>query len=114
MKIDNYSFGKLVLDGKIYESDIIIYQDKVDSSWWRREGHYLGIEDIKDVIKERPDVVIIGTGYYGAMTVPQETIDYLKKAQVIVKKTPEAVQLFNDISLKGINKKIVAMFHLTC
>ncbi len=114
MKIDNYSFGKLVLDGKIYESDIIIYPGKVDSSWWRREGHYLCIEDIRDVIKEKPDVVIIGTGYYGAMTVPQETIDYLKKVQVIVKKTPEAVQLFNDISLKETNKKIVAMFHLTC
>lgn len=116
MKIDRYSFGKLDLDGKSYESDIIIYPDKVDSSWWRKEGHYLRIEDVKDVIKEKLDVIIIGTGYYGAMTVPKETIDYLKKNnfQVFVEKTPEAVRLFNDISVKDADKGIVAMFHLTC
>lgn len=33
MKIDHYSFGKIIINGKTYPSDVIIYPDSVDSSW---------------------------------------------------------------------------------
>ncbi|MBI5043219.1 MAG: hypothetical protein HZC10_05190 [Nitrospirae bacterium] len=68
MQITHYSFGKIDIDGKTYTSDVIIYPDKVDASWWRKEGHYLQIEGMPDALKnEKPEIIIIGTGYYDAM-----------------------------------------------
>jgi hypothetical protein len=113
MKIEHYSFGSITIDGKTYTSDVIIYPDKIDSSWWRKEGHFLHVVDLKDVINVKPAVLIIGTGYSGAMVVPEETISYLKAQdiEVHVARTEKAVELFNKFRK---DKKTVAALHLTC
>ncbi|MBI5044131.1 MAG: hypothetical protein HZC10_09970 [Nitrospirae bacterium] len=113
MKITYYSFGKIDIDGKTYTSDVIIYPDRVDASWWRKEGHYLQIEDITQAIKEKPEIIIIGTGYFGAMRVSDEALSFLTSKNIIahVEKTGKAVELFNNMP-KG--KKVIALLHLTC
>ena len=113
MHIDDYSFGKIVIGGKTYTSDVIVYPDKVDASWWRKEGHYLQKEDLGDIIKAGPDVVIIGTGNWGVMKVPDETLDFLasKGIAAYAERTEKAVALFNS---QQKNKKVIGAFHLTC
>jgi len=39
--IEHYSFGRIVIDGKEYTKDLIIYPDKIRANWWRKEGHKL-------------------------------------------------------------------------
>ena len=63
--IDSYSFGKIVVDGQSYTSDLILYPDKIDDKWWRKSGHLLLKEDLKDIIHFNPDILIVGTGAYG-------------------------------------------------
>lgn len=113
MKISHYSFGRITVGGKAYSSDIIIYPNSVNSSWWRREGHLLQKEDIEDILVTPVSIVIIGTGFYGAMKVPDETRDYLeaKNIQLHICITSEAVKLYNDLSEK---KDVTAALHLTC
>lgn len=113
MKIQHYSFGKITIDGKTYTSDVIIYPDRVDSSWWRKEGHFLQMDDLRDVVNAQPEVIIIGTGYSGIMNVSDEVISNLKsmKIDMHAARTTEAVDLFNKLSDL---KKIVACLHLTC
>ena len=113
MKIQHYSFGRITIDGKTYTSDVIIYPDRVNSSWWRKEGHFLQMDDLREVLDARPEVIIIGTGYSGVMRVSDEIISNLKsmKIDMHVARTTEAVELFNELS--G-SKKIVACLHLTC
>lgn len=113
-KIEDYDFGRIIVNGKSYKSDIIIFWDKVRSGWWRREGHTLHVEDIADIIDENPDVIVIGTGAYGLMNVLPETENYIKSkgVKLIVKKTKEACKIFNKLSREG--KKVVAALHLTC
>lgn len=113
MHIDDYSFGRMVIDGKTYTSDVIVYPEDINSSWWRKKGHYLQEEDLTDVIAARPDVLVIGTGHSGIMQVPKKTVDAVrsKGIDVFVQKTGEAVHLFNEQS-KG--RKTVGAFHLTC
>ncbi len=115
MKIESYSFGKMVIDGKVYTSDLIIYPERLNPSWWRKEGHGLSLEDLEDIIKERPDVLIIGTGYHGVMKVPERTIEFLKSSgiEVIVERTEKAVEIYNKMESER-SKKIVGAFHLTC
>lgn len=113
MRVDSYSFGNIVINGKTYTSDVIIYKDRVDSSWWRKEGHKLQIVDIEDIIKSRPDILIVGTGAYGVMKVPEETIDYIKSKgiELYIYTTSEAVKQFNILQDK---KNVIAALHLTC
>jgi len=113
MKIEHYSFGTITIDGKSYTSDVIIYPERIDSSWWRKQGHSLHIVDLKDVIPAGPEILIVGTGHSGAMVVPEETLSYLKSKgiDVHIARTDKAVELFNKFQK---NKKTIAALHLTC
>jgi hypothetical protein len=113
VRIGHYSFGRITIDRKTYTSDVIIYPESVDSSWWRKEGHSLHIVDLKDVIPANPEILVIGTGYSGAMVVPGETLSYIKSKgiDVHIARTAEAVELFNKFQK---DKKTIAALHLTC
>jgi hypothetical protein len=113
MKIEHYSFGRITIDGKTYTSDVIIYPGRVDSSWWRKEGHYLQVVDLVDVINAKPEVLIIGTGYSGVMVVPKDTISHLesKGIEVHVARSEKAVEMFNKLQKEKI---VIAALHLTC
>ncbi len=113
MKIEHYSFGKIIIDGNTYISDVIIYPGRVNSSWWRERGHYLQIIDLTDVINALPEILIIGTGYFGRMTVPKETLSHLKSKgiEIYVEHTKKAVELFNTFQN---DKAVIAALHLTC
>ncbi len=111
--INSYNFGRIVVDGKAYTSDVIIFPDKVKDNWWRKEGHALHIEDIDSVVKEDPEVLIVGTGKYGILEVLPETKEYIesKGTELIVEPTDRACEMYNQISK---DKKAVAALHLTC
>ncbi len=114
MKIEAYSFGKITISGKTYTSDVIIYPDSVDPSWWREEGHVLSIKDLQAVLAAKPETLVVGTGYYGMMRVPGETKSFLLSSgiEVRIEQTSRAVELYNDLS--GKNRNVIAALHLTC
>ncbi len=114
MNVNDYRFGRIVIDGSSYSSDVIIMPDKVIDGWWRKQGHELQIEDLNDVMPASPDILVIGTGCFGNMRVPEETVTFLEKHGITVKqaKTGDAVRLFNDLQKECAN--IVAALHLTC
>lgn len=114
MHITEYTFGKIAIDGKTYHSDVIITPNNVKADWWRKEGHNLALSDLSDVIAANPEVVVIGTGYYGRMQVPNTTRDYLhqKGIRLEIAETKEAVERFNQ--LQQACARIVAALHLTC
>jgi hypothetical protein len=113
MEIDHYSFGTITINGKTYTSDVIIYPDSVDPSWWRKEGHSLRPEDLDKALSAKPDLLIIGTGFSGIMKVPGETVLFIqsKGIEVMVQRTEKAVSLYNALSK---TRNIVAALHLTC
>ncbi len=114
MVIDSYSFGRIVIDGRRYSTDVIVYPDRVDDRWWRKEGHHLCVDDIREAVEEMaPEVLVVGTGYEGRMRVLPETRDYLKskRIELFVEKTEDACKVFNKIST---SKKAMAALHLTC
>ena len=113
MHIDGYVFGRIIIDGKTYTTDVILYADMVDSSWWRKEGHSLYKEDLPGIVKAKPDILIIGTGNMGVMQVSESTIKYFEGQgiEVRVAKTGKAVEIFNELSA---GKKVIGAFHLTC
>ncbi len=113
MKIDSYAFGRIVINGKTYTSDVIIYPNRVDATWWRKEGHFFQLIDVEDALQERPEVFVIGTGYAGIMRVPRETIDRIEAQgiEVKVERTSNAVRVYNDF--QG-TRTVIAALHITC
>lgn len=111
--IDSYDFGRIVINGKRYNSDLIVFPDKVRDGWWRKEGHRLHVEDLKDVLEAKPEVLVVGTGYSGLMRVPSETRKYVESEgiELIAQNTTEACKTFNRLVK---SRKVVAALHLTC
>ncbi len=114
MNIDAYQFGKITVDGTAYTTDLIVLPQAVKDSWWRKEGHRLHAEDLGDIEAAKPDVLIVGTGFYGRMVVPDETKEYLQARGIEVHalRTSDAVREFNKLQKKYAS--IVAALHLTC
>jgi hypothetical protein len=111
--IESYSFGEIIISGKTYKSDVIIYPDHVDAHWWRKQGHNLEIDDIKEVIDAKPDIVVIGTGQPGLMHVDDKTREKINNfgIKTIVLPTEKACQEYNHIVNR---QKVIACLHLTC
>jgi len=111
--IESCSFGHITIDGKRYTSDVIIYPDHVYDHWWRKEGHKLSIDDLKEVWQAKPEVLVIGTGHDGLMNVPDEVKEHVasRDIELIVESTKEAYKTYNRIAS---TKRTVAAFHLTC
>ena len=110
--IDEYSFGRIVINKKEYTHDVIILEGKI-IEWWREEGHLCQQKDLMD-IPDKIEILVIGTGASGMMKIDGKAIDYFrqKKVKVIAEMTGDAVNTFNK--LKEQNKKVAAAFHLTC
>ena len=111
--IESYNFGQIVIDGKKYTKDVIIFPDRVKGSWSRKEGHRLSTEDIQEILKEKPEILVVGTGYAGLMKIAPETRERLQSEgiQLIAENTRKACKAYNQLSK---SKKVVAAFHLTC
>lgn len=110
--IESYDFGKIRIDGKEYTHDLIISSDGMES-WWRKESHLVGIEDVKKIVEKKPKTVIFGTGYSGLMEVSKEAKEYLEKLgiEVIIEPTKKACDIHNKLSKK---QEVVVALHLTC
>lgn len=115
MAIEKYEFGEICVDGVTYYSDVIIYPDRVDSSWWRKEGHKLQSADLQEVVAAAPEVLVVGTGYSGCMQVLPETQKFLKRAgiELVAAPTELACRRFNALRGKR-QQRVVAALHLTC
>lgn len=112
--IEKYSFGKIVVDGKTYTDDIKIINGTVISVWWRKSGHQVGINDVKDILDSDTVVLVIGTGKFGMVKLTPSLRDQFNKKgiELIEIKTPESTKIFNRLQKEG--KKVSAGFHLTC
>lgn len=111
--IDSYDFGKIVVNGKSYSSDVIIYPDRVKDDWWRKAGHQLCVDDLEDIIEENPDMIVVGMGDPGLMRVLPETEEYIKSKgiKLVVQSTQEACKTYNRLLS---SQKVIALLHLTC
>jgi len=112
MKIEAYRFGEIIVDGKVYDHDVILSGSEV-RRWVRRESHNASWEEVEDLLELKPEVVIFGTGAMGVMRVPSEVIDKLRSqgVEVVIEQTERAVEIYNQLSRE---KKVVAALHLTC
>jgi len=115
MHIDTYSFGNIRIDGRDYTRDVILLGDEVKGPWWREAGgHVYAVQDFEDLVAAAPEIVVLGTGYFGRVQVLDETLTALAEAgsEIVVEKTGGAVECYNRFADEG--RDVAAALHLTC
>ena len=112
-RIGSYKFVSIVIDGRQYNSDVVIFAGRIKEDWRRKTGHTLHIDDISEAISEKPEILILGTGIFGRVKVPQELAKTVAQSgiKLIARPTKEACKLYNRYYGK---KKAIAVLHLTC
>jgi hypothetical protein len=111
-RLEDYSFGRLVVDGEEHTRDLIVLPDRVVPSWWRRDGHSLVIEDLDEVKDELPERLIVGCGAHGELRPHPAVIEALRERGVEVEAlhTAEAVRRYRELD----ERRTAAALHLTC
>jgi len=73
----------------------------------------LTVAEVKELVEEKPDVIVIGTGIYGALPL-LDVKEYIISSGIefIATKTPEAIEIYKRLCKKG--KRVVAILHITC
>ncbi len=112
--IESYEFGCMEVEGRTHHDDLKIIENRLVGNWWRRRGHTLNPEDIRDILEASVEILVVGTGEYGNMTVTREVSEALSKRgiELISAPTGVAVSKFNDLHAQG--KRVAGAFHLTC
>lgn len=111
--IEEYRFGRIVIDGQVYVKDVIILPDQVHPNWWRADGHRLAYEDLLSVVDEPLDVLVIGIGSNSRMRVPQGVLQKIENRGIrpVVMPTDKACDTYNRLCK---TEKAAAALHLTC
>lgn len=114
MRVDDYRFGHITIAGESYDRDVIITPEGVKPNWWRKQGHRLDRGDLDAIVRAAPRILVVGTGYYGRMQVPEQTRAFLEahNIQLQARPTAEAVEVFNRLQKEYAG--IAAALHLTC
>ena len=111
-RIEGYSFGRVVVDGREETADVIVLPDRVVANWRRREGHGLVLEDLNGVLDELPERLLIGTGANGRLHPDPVTLELLRRRGIEVEALPtdEAVRRYGQLNPAA----TAAALHLTC
>jgi hypothetical protein len=110
--IEDYRFGRIVIDGEEQARDVIVLPDRIVRNWWREDGHKLVMSDLDDVLEELPERLLVGTGAYGQLRPEPETLEQLRERGIEVEALPtaEAVRRYGELD----PRRTAAALHLTC
>jgi hypothetical protein len=111
--IEGCHFGSLRVGGETYTEDLIILPDRIISDWWRGEGHRLRPEDLDVVFETKPDVLVVGSGYFGQLSVSDRAREQLAASgiELVVERTGLAWKTYNALLPTC---PVGAALHLTC
>ncbi len=114
MRIEDYAYGRIVVDGREEHRDLLLTRSGLHPNWWRREGHSLCLEDLDQVFADTPATLVLGTGTTGRMQPPADVLDQVRARgiDVEVMQTDDAVRRYNE--LVGLDVDVAAALHLTC
>jgi hypothetical protein len=111
--IESYSFGKIAIDGRAYTSDVIVTGCGVRGGWRREQGHLLQWKDLEQALSERPEALVVGSGWSAMMKVHDEVRQRARERgmKLVVQPTSSAVDTYNSMAAR---RRVVAALHLTC
>jgi hypothetical protein len=111
-RLEDYSFGRVTVDGHEHTRDLIVLPDRVVPDWWRREGHSLAMDDLDEVLEELPERLVLGVGAQSQLRPDPAVLAALERRGVQVECLPTdaAVRRYGELD----ERRTAAALHLTC
>jgi hypothetical protein len=117
MKIEDYAFGSITIDGEVYHKDLWIVDGSIkirDKSIAKSKfgtSHRISRKELKKVLTPKTRRVIIGSGNLGLVSLTNKAQTYLEEQNIEVEmvKTWELIQ--RNIEIGEYDSGII---HLTC
>jgi len=120
--LEKTGFGYIIVDGKRYNHDIVIHVDgqiskrkKELSKPFKRGLHTpLAPPEVEELLDEGPEVIVIGSGQFGALPIIDEAVQIVKDrgVEIIIDTTPRVIEVINKLRNEG--KRVAAILHVTC
>jgi hypothetical protein len=117
-RIDRTEFGSITIDGEDYDRDVIIRlsgkvkkrQKKLSKEVYGT-SHIISQAEAMQVYQEGAELLIIGAGQHGLVSLSDEAASYLQQQQCRVLLSPmkEAIQAWNEAE-----GAVIGLFHVTC
>jgi hypothetical protein len=116
--IDKTRFGSITVDGDKYDVDILIRLNKKVEKRKKKlskeiygTSHTISLAEAEYVYEPGTEMIIIGSGQSGLVTLSSEAEGFFKEknCKVELLPTPDAIESWNKA--KG---KVVGLFHITC
>jgi hypothetical protein len=116
VRIDEFSFGTIRIDGETYDQDVVIDRGEVrlrkkkPSKRYRDEFGHTPLS-VDEKIPWKCERLVIGTGAQGALPVMPEVLDEAERrgVKVTAVRTEEAIEL-----LASAGGSTNAVLHITC
>jgi hypothetical protein len=111
-------YGWVEIDGIRYDHDVIVHADrqvtkrskKRSKKYKKRYGHTpLALDELNFLKTEKPQVVYIGTGQFGDLPLPVDTLCMLREYEPVIRPTPEVLEY-----LENETRVAVAILHVSC
>ena len=116
--IQSTRFGEVTIGDKTYTKDLYIYPDGTIKKRKKKlakelygTSHQLGPKELKKLCKKKPEIIIVGSGQQGALSLTKKGEAFLKKEGVKYKvlSTPDAVRSYNKEK-----RRKALLIHVTC
>ncbi len=106
--IDEYKFGMFKIDGKKYYDDVKILNNRI--KLWECHSRVITSTDIDELLVTNPQVIIIGLGAGGLISVADDVRDTLRMRKIafFAEKNLKACDLYNKALREG--KRVAAIF----
>ncbi len=123
-RFEDTGFGWVRYGGERYDHDVYV---DTEGNVHRREkdlsrrkfgtSHRLAADEIERLLElcdEEPEVIVVGTGQNGVLTVTDEAREFCEERGIdlVDLRTPEAIERFNELKEEG--KRVAAIIHTTC
>ena len=119
--IKTFEWGRFLIQGEVHSADgegvgkdIFMVGEKV-AAWSARKGHRLKPSMVDCALGQGVSVLVIGNGVNGAIKVLKKTRHKIREsgiATLMIKKTPDACKIYNELVRKGERAALLA--HGTC
>ncbi len=118
VKIDTTHFGSIVIEGELYDYDVII---RLNGEVEKRKkklskniygtSHILSLDEARYIYEEGAEVMVFGNGHSGMGRLSDEAAAFLSKSscEVVILPTQQAVKAWNECEVSAIG-----IFHVTC
>jgi len=112
-RITAYRFGRIEIDGRSHESDLLLFRGRIFDISHREQGHTLMLADLAPAPIEDVTHIVVGSGADGLMTVAEAVTEFCDSRNIVleVMRTPDAVKRYNTCRHEA---GLLGVFHVTC